>query len=84
MASEETGNQGQSSTSSRQARRASAAAEERASALQLPKVSLAEDLEERITALASRNNVLIEYRVQNVGGAAEAAARCCCCCCCCR
>lgn len=60
---------------------AAASAEALKKALKLPDTSASDDITQRITALADKNNVIVEWSAREVGQAAQSS--CCCCCCCC-
>lgn len=65
------------------AKSAAASGESRKTALQLPDSQKSRDLASTISALADRNNVVVEWSARELSSASLAAIRCCCCCCCC-
>jgi|SRR6266480_3514232 len=62
---------------------ASASADARKRALQLPDTGKSLNIATQITALAESNNVIVEWSAREIQGQALASVRCCCCCCCC-
>jgi streptolysin S family bacteriocin protoxin len=64
------------------AKQATASAQARQKALQLPDTSKSQNIARLMSRLADRNDVLVEWNAHEIEPGAEPTSCCCCCCCC--